>query len=82
MARFYFHLRDDKAELITDVEGVELKDAAEAKRVALCSARELLAETIKGGSSRVAEALVIADENGQLIETVRLADVLPESLRK
>jgi hypothetical protein len=81
MARFYFHVRDE-AGLMTDVEGVELKDASEAKRVALSSARELLAESIKGGSSRVAEALVIADENGQSIETVRIADVLPESLRR
>ena len=81
MPRFYFHLRDE-AGLMTDVEGVELKDASEAKRMALCSARELLAESIKGGSSRVGEAFVIADENGQTIETVHLADVLPESLRK
>jgi hypothetical protein len=81
MERFYFHVRDG-AELITDVEGVELKDASEAKRMALCSARELLAESIKGGSSLLAEAFVIADENGQSIATVRLADVLPESLRK
>jgi uncharacterized protein DUF6894 len=32
MERFYFHVRDG-AELITDVEGVELKDASEAKRM-------------------------------------------------
>jgi hypothetical protein len=82
MARFYFHLRDEAEKLITDVEGVELKDVSEARRMALCSAREILAEAIKSGSSRVAEAVVIADENGQSIETVRLADVLPESLRK
>ncbi|WOH53528.1 DUF6894 family protein [Bradyrhizobium sp. sBnM-33] len=81
MARFYFHLRD-QAELLKDVEGVELKDLSEARRLALCSARELLANSIKSGSSPVAEAFVIADENGQSIETVRLADVLPESLRK
>jgi hypothetical protein len=81
MARFYFHLRHEVG-LITDVEGVELKDLSEAKQVALCSARELLADSLKGGSSRVADALVIADENGQSIETVRLGDVLPDSLRK
>jgi hypothetical protein len=81
MGRFYFHLRDG-AELISDPEGTDLRDAAEAKRMALLSARELLADAIKSGKSRVPEAFVIADEHGQEIDAIPLAAVLPENLKK
>jgi hypothetical protein len=53
----------------------------EAKRMALLSARELLADATKSGKSRVPEAFVIADEQGRAIATVPLAVVLPEPLK-
>ena len=77
MGRFYFQLRDG-AELITDPEGADLRDAAEAKRMALLSARELVADAIKSGKRRVPEAFVITDEQGRAIATVPLDVVLPE----
>jgi hypothetical protein len=80
MGHFYFHLRDG-GELIRDPEGVDLRDAAEAKRMALLSARELLADAVKGGKSRIPEALVIADEVGQTLHVLPLADVLPKPLK-
>jgi len=51
------------------------------KQMALLSARELLADAIKSGKSRVPEAFVIADEQGRAIATVPLAVVLPEPLK-
>jgi hypothetical protein len=81
MGRFYFHLKDG-VELIRDPEGADLRDAAEAKRMALVSARELLADAIKSGKSRVPEAFVIVDEEGRAIATVPLAIVVPEPLKK
>jgi len=80
MGRFYFHLRDG-SELIRDPEGVDLRDAAEAKRMALLSARELVADAIKAGSPNVPEAFVIADDAGQTLDIIPLATVLPHSLR-
>jgi hypothetical protein len=52
----------------------------EAKREALQGARELLAEAIKSGSS-VPEAFVIADEAGQTVHVLPLAEILPKPLK-
>ena len=80
MGRFYFHLRDGAA-LITDPEGTDLRDAAEAKRMALLSARELVADAIKAGSPHVPEAFVIADDAGRTLLELPLVEVLPERLK-
>jgi hypothetical protein len=81
MGRFFFHLVEG-AKLLTDEEGADLRDALEARRLAISTARELLAEAIKHGKNKVPEAIVIADEHGRRIETVPLAVVLPEPLKK
>ena len=79
MGRFYFHLKEGD-ELIED--GTDLPDVAAAMREALLTARELLANAIKGGKEKVPEALVIADEAGQTLEVVPLMAVIPASLKK
>ena len=81
MGRFYFHVVEG-AELLTDVEGAHLRDALEARQMAIRSAREILADAIRGGKNRIPEAIVIADEEGRAIETVPFAIVLPEPLKK
>jgi hypothetical protein len=42
----------------------------------------MLADAIKAGKPTVPEALVIAGENGETLEVVPLASVLPEPFRK
>ena len=81
MGRFCFHVVEG-AELLNDVEGLDLRDALEARQMAINSARELLADAIRHGKNRIPEAIVIADEQGHAIETVPLAIVLPEPLKK
>jgi hypothetical protein len=81
MGRFYFHVVEG-AELLNDVEGLDLRDALEARQVAIRSAREILADAIRGGKNRVPQAFVITDEQGRAIETVPFAAVLPDSLKK
>jgi hypothetical protein len=76
MARYYFHLRNG-GELVIDDEGVDLPDLSAAKREAMQAARELLAEAIRAGKTRVPEAYVIADEAGRA-----LASILPEPLKR
>jgi hypothetical protein len=49
--------------------------------MALLSARELLADAIKRGKSRIPEAFVIADEAGQTLHVLPFVEVLPEPLR-
>jgi len=81
MRRFYFHLRAGD-ELVPDEEGIDLPDFAAARCEAIEAARELLAEAIKDGRAEVPEAFVIADEEGREIDTVPLAAVLPENLKR
>ena len=58
-----------------------MPDLSAARREAEQAARELLAEAIKAGKEEVAEAFVIADEDGREIDIVPLAAVLPKHLR-
>jgi hypothetical protein len=81
MRRFHFHLRHGD-ELILDDEGTDLPNLASAKEEALASARELLVEAIMSGTASVPDAFVIADETGREIDTITLAAVLPEPLRR
>ena len=81
MGRFYFHVVEG-AELLTDVEGAHLRDALEARQMAIRSAREILADAIRRGKNTIPLALVIADEDGREIETIPFASVLPEPLKK
>jgi len=81
MGRFYFHVVEG-AELLTDVEGAHLTDALEAREMAMRSAREILADAIRAGKNRIPEAIVIVDEQGRAIESVPLAVVLPDPLKK
>jgi hypothetical protein len=80
MTRFYFHLRTGD-ELMLDEEGQSFCDLFAARREAEKSARELLANAIKDGKEKVADALVIVDEQGQ-IDSFLIANVLPKSYRK
>jgi hypothetical protein len=50
--------------------------------MAIRSAREILADAIRGGKNRIPEAFVITDEQGREIETISFAVVLPEPFRK
>jgi hypothetical protein len=79
MGRFYFHLRAGD-ELISDDVGIDLPDLSAAKREAVLSARELLAEAIKSGRQRVPDAFVIADDEGRPLDIVLLGLRAPQHL--
>jgi hypothetical protein len=80
MPRYYFHIRnvDDVA---LDEEGTDLPDLTTARRQALASARELLANAIKEGKEPISESVVIADANGQELMSVPLTQALPNRFR-
>jgi hypothetical protein len=80
MGRFFLHVVEG-ATLFTDEEGADLRDALEARQLAIITARELLADAIRHGKNAVPEAVVIADEHGRTIETVPFAVVLPKPLK-
>jgi hypothetical protein len=81
MGYFFFHLKKG-ADLVQDEEGIELPSVDEARRLALQTARELLADAIKFGKAKIPDAVVIADEIGQPVEVIPVAAVLPDSLRR
>ena len=65
MARYYFHIKAG-ADLIKDEDGWEHATADEARLQAVQPARELWADAVKAGKPLGADAIVLADEQGQL----------------
>jgi hypothetical protein len=80
MGRFYFHIRSG-GQVIIDHEGSDLPDADAARREALASARQIVAEAIRYGTEDAPEEFVIADSEGRELEIVRFAAVLPKGLK-
>lgn len=75
MPRFFFHVRDG-ADLSQDIEGQEFPDVEAARREAVSTNREMLGERILHGGAINHRQIEIANENGQIVEVVRAADVL------
>jgi hypothetical protein len=80
MGIYYFHLKHGD-ELVMDEEGSNLPDLSAARQEALQSARELLAAAIKSGSGLVPDAIVVTDEHGGTVDSLRLVAVLPPAIR-
>jgi hypothetical protein len=53
----------------------------EAKAAALVSAREIVADNVKGSASNPMVAVIISNESGQDLMTIPAKDVLPEPLK-
>jgi uncharacterized protein DUF6894 len=81
VVQFYFHVRDGAHLVINDDEGMELSSSDDARAQALLTVRELVCDAIKQGGDLVFDAVVIADERGNEIASVRASEVLPKRLR-
>jgi DNA-binding transcriptional regulator LsrR (DeoR family) len=77
MARFYINFRNAN-QLAKDDVGVDLPSLDEARKAALISAREIVADNIKGAATAPLEAVIITDEGGQELMTIPASEVLPE----
>ena len=64
-----------------DEAGVNLPNLEEARTAALVSAREILADNVKGGARNPLQFVIITDESGQELMRIPAKDVLPERLR-
>jgi hypothetical protein len=73
--RFYFHIRD-KSGLIPDEEGSELSGISEAIEEALLSARDFAADDLRRGTPITRRDIEIVDEDGVLLETIPVHEVL------
>ena len=75
MPKFHFNIRDDRG-LMPDDEGMELGDLEAARNEALESARELLADAIRAHKDVDNMQIEIANEDGEVIQTLRVRDLL------
>jgi hypothetical protein len=74
--RYFLHID----ELGTDPDGTELPDLEAARREAMLSAREMLAEWIIRGAEAIPLRILISDAAGNLLAVVHMRDVLPRAL--
>lgn len=80
MPKFYFHFQ--RADSVAkDLEGTECSGLAEAKAMALDSARELIAGDVKSGASATLSSVRIEDENGKQLAELNAKDALPPTLK-
>jgi len=80
MPRFFIHSRSG-GEIVRDVEGQELPGLEAAQATATAAVRELLADEIKHATGLPLESVIIADESGKELMTIRAKDILPEALK-
>jgi len=66
---------------LLDDEGIDVPDLEEARKGALISAREIVADNIKSGAIAPLVTVVITDDSGQVVMTISAKDVLPEPLK-
>ena len=79
MPRFFLHI-DDGTQRIDDEEGSELHDLAAARDEALGAARQLWAAAMIGQRDIGMRRFLIANEQEEVIASVKMDDALPESL--
>jgi hypothetical protein len=80
MPRFYINFLNG-GQLARDDEGIDLPSLEEAREAALVSAREIIADNVKGNARNPLRAVIIAGENSQDLMTIPAKDVLPEPLK-
>jgi len=74
MARYFFNIRDGGT-IIPDFEGSGLPDVEAARQEAINSARGLLAAKPEVGEVVDGQQFLICNEDGRLLEPVRIRDV-------
>jgi len=64
-----------------DREGLDAPDLEAARAMAIQSVREILADNIKANAADPIETVIVTDESGAELLTIRARDVLPERLK-
>jgi hypothetical protein len=78
MPRYFFSARR-AGDLAVDPEGTELPDLTAALREAELSLRELVADTIKSGSSHaLPDSMVVFDARGEEVGQVSTIEILSQ----
>lgn len=72
MPRFFFHLKDGVT--LCDDEGMSFPTIDEARREAVRTAREIMADDVRRGDLDLVDRIEIADEGGNAVTVVTFAD--------
>lgn len=75
MPRFYLHICNGQG-FVEDGEGQELAGEAEAREVAMRSAREVAAADVKMGELDLASFIKVEDENHRWLFTLTFAEAI------
>lgn len=75
MTMYFFHLRDGD-QFIPDETGIDLPDINEARREALQSARDMLAEQIRAGEALDGQRIEITSPEGEVLDVVSFREAL------
>jgi hypothetical protein len=76
MARYFMNIRDNTF-VVPDFEGSELPDLSSAMHEAKASALEPVVSDIRAQSRIGEKRIEIVDENGAVLGTVMLRDMIP-----
>ena len=68
-------------QIAQDDEGVDLPNLEEARKAALISAREIIADNVRSNTDNPLLAVIITGESGQDLLTISAKDILPEPLK-
>ena len=79
MPRFFLHI-DDGTQQIEDQEGSELPDLDAAREEAIGAARQLWSAAILDGRDIGAGSFLIANDQEEIITSIKMDDALPEGL--
>ena len=75
MLRFYFHFRST-AEFTRDDEGLELRDEAAARHIAIRALRDTIAADVRAGVIDTSSSIEIEDELHNKVMTIAFADAV------
>jgi hypothetical protein len=81
MPTYFFKFRTGNV-IEDDGDGLELSDIEAARREALLTAREIVANAVKSGRDDHPDEILIFDQSDDCLSTVPLADVVPRRLRE
>ena len=73
--RYFFNIRDGE-KISRDPEGSELSDLVAARFEARIIARDMMIERLKAGREQDGQEIEIADETGNVVQTLKVKEVI------
>jgi len=81
MPRYFINFLNSNGVLGKDDSGQDFPGLEAAEAAAMVSAREILADNIKGAADVPLVAIIITNESGDELRRIAAKDVLPEPLK-